>query len=499
MPQIAGLIKNDKIDKSCINIIQAGPDNGKTWYIANKLIKDNPEYSTEDILFVKSYLSVLHDDSIENCIPRESDLEKYLTDTNVKILSYHQLFDVIEGISIKNKDLVESARIIVFDEFQTLFIQTNVSMMYANSVDWLLKRKFKTRAEMFLAFTSAPQIIIGKQNLFNIKINWLNEDLLWNHKANRLVCTKVDFIPNLVKYDLHGKTVILCMSIDDCYKLHQQIPNSCIIAGMKGGSKKVPVTKEMGRFRRFIARNHKLPESCTGDGYEHPIDVLITTSIHSEGMGFTKSSGIRNIVSCVGSDIFISELAERLSYDYDCLAIANPPRNNIIFKNEPYINRTNMEFGLHLVGKHHNEWVESVLPYVNCKEDDIEYFLQSKDTIRFSEYLHNTWVVPDQCEESYQYKIWRKQDKAEIIAEFKKCKMNCEKKKATFNGVMHEIIRGSYGIDVVSHRQTMDDGKCHTYKMLRRKDPQAGGYGVYGEVLEAMKINPDTNEWEYCV
>ena len=469
MRSVQDIVNNNPLKKSKINIIATGLDNGKTKYISSELISKYPEYRPEDIVYVYSYLSSVRDDA-QNTYPEEFDNLNHLSSNNILTITYQKMHSTIMG----NNSLaqrIRNAKVLVLDEIQYLFMQGNMWIMYATDVEYLIKERFGSNVEMVIGFTSAPRIIHDRKNVFSMDINHVNEYPEFRYKADRLICAKIDAIPKIVKYELRGKTVILCLSIDDCYKMHKSIPNSYIVFGDHGGSKKVPITKEMPKVRRFIWRNHRLPDTVVSDGIEFPLEVLITTCIPGDELLFSKESNIRNIISCVGSDIFVSQIAGRMTYEYDCLVVADAPTNTLIFKYEVCVGKANAEYIKHLQSRDMGTWLKSILPYVNCPPSSVEYYTDHRDKQRFSEYIYQNWVVPEgqTCDER-KFWIWKEKDKEDIIKEYKASNMQTCKGKVTFNSIMNEIQNGEYGICVKTGRSRTPDKKQYVYKVLLKED-----------------------------
>ena len=416
MPTVSELVKPELLRNNLINVISTGSDNGKAWYIGKKFFIDFPKYKPNDVLLVTSHISIFHDNSFPDMIPRQSDMLSYITSSDIHMLTYNQLYQGLIGRNLDAKAWLNTTKVIIFDEFQTMYFRAHTYMNYSAIAKQIISKKLSPNVEMFLAFTSAPGIMKSSGPDLGQKLNWISNKAFIRHKAHDLICTRIDVIPKMLEYDLWGKTIILCLSLRDCLKLKKRIPNSAVLVGQNSSSKSMPHTREMERIKKYIAVNHRLPYTTYTDGEEHPLDVLITTCIPAEGMDFYKDSGILNVISCVGSDVFVTQIANRLSFDYECLIVANPPLNKRIFKSEPYVTETNADFE-DFYWVESDKWADSLEPYVSARKENFDIWPNAHDSTRFGEYLEKTWLckkdaTEDECKSRM---IWSGADKAQII------------------------------------------------------------------------------------
>jgi len=171
--------------------------------------------------------------------------------------------------------------------------------------------------------TATPSILEFYQQNWGITINRLNDEILINYKTKQLHCTDFDTIPYIITTNqIVGKTIIMCYSVSDCYKLKEKIPNSAILIS-KSSSKYLP---EMDSIRNYIIQNEILPETYLEVSErdnktkqplifeEIPLKVLITTSTLREGINLKEESGVKNVISCFSDELHLVQFAGRCRF-----------------------------------------------------------------------------------------------------------------------------------------------------------------------------------------
>ena len=489
MKSVSCLANRDKIDKSRLNVIATGVDNGKAWYIGKRFFMDFPEYKPNDALLITSHLSVFHDHTTMKT-SRDIDYSSYITSSGVNVMSYNDLFNSIIRLDNNVISMLNSVKVIFFDEFQTIYMRNNVFRKFAHMSRTILSKATCPSAEIFIAFASMPQIMKANTYDIEIGINWMNTLPVVRNRADDFICTRPEVLSKMTEFDLRGKTLILCLSAKDCVKLHREISNSAVLISKSGSCKILPHTAEMDRIKEYMVKNHKFPETTTTDGLEHPIDVIITTYI-PEGLYFTEDSNILNIICCTGSDVIIGQVASRLTYDYECLIVTGVQNKNI-FKNERYVTDTDAEFVKFFTYLNDYSWVDPIIPYVKCKRFDVDIWDNPRQSTNFTSYINERWLCREEFgnDEMYERRIWKESDKQEIINAFIKYRMNAvmRSKSVTLSRVMSELSKFGYEVKGGSMKC---NGERHSYRQIFIKPRKP----ILLDLVESMRY-PETMEWE---
>lgn len=101
------------------------------------------------------------------------------------------------------------------------------------------------------------------------------------------------------------------------------------------------------------------------------------------------------------------------------------------------------------------------------RHDPILRYHRIPDVSRFVSYINSKWLVPSNCilKSAKQYRIWREEDKREIIQECIDCKMlEVPDRLVTFNSVVW-LLEDCLGY-VVDSGRFMQEKQRHTYKIV---------------------------------
>lgn len=125
------------------------------------------------------------------------------------------------------------------------------------------------------------------------------------------------------------------------------------------------------------------------------------------------------------------------------------------------------------------EWIEKyrLCNIYNQKNADKQIAMKYAYPQQFINYMNDKWLVPKGVSENdvLPYRIWRQEDKQEIINLAVDCKLfDLVKSKITFLKVV-SLLQNSLGYEVEKGR-TMIDGAQHTYRLVISFDENSKSY-----------------------
>lgn len=483
---ISDVIDINDLDKHQFNLIASGCGTGKSFFITHFLPRRIPDTKPEEIIFVTSRsLTVdqqarydgmekfsLDDGNIINFWNNDDRVEESIAGSGMRIMTYDKIISILLNNNTIGKETLNAVKIVVFDECHALFSDTFIRGIEVLQV-WIRDMIYKGD-KFFIGMTATPGILKHNVVRWGVKIKQLNKDILMRYKANQMICTNFDTIPYLLATNrLEGKTLILCASVNDCFKLKEQIPNSAVLVSKNNKA----FTKEMHTIRDYISQYEKLPDkyfvpsddktASKNDGVWYELKVLITTTTSREGYNLSADSGIKNIISCFGDDLHLTQICGRARYNLDNIVVAKTyiPYNNS--KKDMYLTQQRKEFGDYMYNKKNTKWFSSVSHLVEHDVYKIKRFFLGTDEARFVSFINSNWLVPIKVtdEEMKKYRIWKQEDKDNLVKLCVDCKMlSCPDWDVTFGGVV-QLLDSCLGYTVDTGRMR-SDGRRLTYKII---------------------------------
>ena len=195
---------------------------------------------------------------------------------------------------------------------------------------------------------------------------------------------------------------------------------------------------------------------------------MITTTTAREGYNLVEESGVRNIVSCIGDDLHIIQVAGRARYDLDNIVVAYNPSFKGGGDTLNYFKKQRQAFGEFMCdGTGGEQWFSRVAHIVQHDYSGLKVIDPVSDVDAFKEYLDTKWVVPDtKADDWKKYAIFKKEDKQEIMHKCVEFKVSSRpNSRITFNHVIELITE--LGYEITSGR-LRDGGAQYTYKLLRK-------------------------------
>lgn len=468
------MINLENADKFKFNIIASGTGTGKTYFIANDVHKQLPWVQNSEILFVASRSLIVDQQSKNNSMTKfnrhDSEIIDYwngkqdktvkLNKQGIQIMTYDKIIEIITEKNELGMQTLSKVKVIVFDECHSMFSDKFISNMEALKV-WIRDVVY-IGEKLIVGLTATPDIIAFYQPSWGVEINQLNNRTLIKYKAKQLLCTNFDTIPYLVATQLEGRTMILCYSYNDCLELQSKIPNSFVLVSKHNNN----FTPEMEYVREYIIRNEVVPETYTDvSGNEKHIDVLLTTSALREGINLRESGGIKNIVSCFSDDLHVIQFAGRARYNLDSIIVAKTyiPSDNI--NKGGYLETKRKQFDDFMNNKDNISWFSSVMVLVDHDVVKVKRFILGKDETKFINFINSKWLMPKDETDNSKYRIYREEDKKEIVELAIACKLlKLYDYQVTFNKI---IITMSKCLGyTIEDRNTRINYKNTRYKLV---------------------------------
>lgn len=410
--------------------------------------------------------------------------------SGMRIMTYDKIIDILSDKNTVGKETLSAVKAIIFDECHALFSDTFIKGMGMLQV-WIRDTLY-IGEKLIIGMTATPGVLEYNSGKWGVSIKRLNKNVLTSYKANHMICTNFETIPYLVGTNrLPGKTLILCVSIKDCFTLREQIPNSAVLVSKNNKE----FTYEMKMIRDYISKYEKLPDKYFTPSAEElerrkekkqpqqtsgawrDLNVLITTTMAREGYNLSAESGIKNIVSCFGDDLHLTQICGRARYDLENIVVAYTkiPYDN--FGQSPYLTEQRKRFSEYMSNKQNSKWFSSVGHLVKHDIYGVKRFFLGTDESKFIQYIHSKWLVPPDVpvKETSKYKIWREEDKDEIIQMCIKCKMLAvPDRMVTFVRAVN-LLSGCLGYEVESG-QLQRDKQRYTYKLIVSYDESNNTY-----------------------
>lgn len=482
---LSSYIDMSKADPHKFNLITAGCGTGKSYFARHTLPESFPDLLRSQFLLVTSrsltaqqqgldegmeQIKHLDVDTIKYWNGRgesDDDLAAAFVEAGMPVMTYDKMAHILGWCNDPDYETFGNVKVIVFDEchcmFSDLFIH-DISLVKL----WVrMQLAMKDDVYMF-GLTATPDIVEFYRKQWGVNLNYMLDRTLVRHKAKQLTVTDVTTLPYFVNQSFEGKTLIMCPTVQMCMDLQKQIPNSAVLVSRSNKN----YTEEMHRIRNYIALNERFPDKHKieyDDGSSQWVDlnVLIGTSTIREGFNLCLESGVKNIVSCCSDSLHVIQIAGRARYDLDNLVVVDCPVRENLNKAGNFLKTSRKQFLEYLEDKRSFAWFDSISNVVQHGIDDVVRYREASDVDGFINYIKGRWAIPANTldEDLSSYWIWTAEDKAEVVAEYKRCRMSAlPARKITFTRILHEM-QERLGFNVVEDRGYAD-GKRIRYKAV---------------------------------
>lgn len=481
---ISDVVDIKQLISNQFNLVAAGCGSGKTYWVINNLLKGFPEIKPYEVMFVTSR-SITKEQQAKNIGTtklRNSDTniiqywnglkdeESIMADHGIALATYDQL---ITAIQTTGEEVLGGVKILILDECHTMFSDTFIDDVKVLRF-WLREVIYGAR-KLVIGLSATTGIIDYCAPEWSVPINRLNKDIVTGYQAKQMICTDFDTIPYLIAANkLLGKTIIMCPSIRHCNILASRMQNAAVVVSPHSSE----FTGEMSRIRDYMVKYETLPPTYFTDaGEEMELDVLISTTTLREGFNLREKSGVRNVISCIADELHVTQFLGRCRYPVENLVIANTYVRSDNLRREPYMQASREKFKKYMENKECASWFHTVSHLVEHDAYGTKKFVLGSDDVRFINYVNGKWLVPKGVTEDVvqRYRIWRQEDKQEIINLAVDCKLfDLVKSKITFLKVV-SLLQNSLGYEVEKGR-TMIDGAQHTYRLVISFDENSKSY-----------------------
>lgn len=487
---ISDLIDFTKADKTKFNIIASGCGTGKTFFVANKVREYLPWVKSSEILFVVSRAMIVDQQSKQSGITKynpnnitnikhwngEEDSLELLKSKDIQIMTYDKIIDILLEGNSEGYETLSKIKIIFFDECHAMFSDTFIEDMEALKV-WI--RDTLNKGKKYITGMTATPRIIYYNNNWGVSLNQINKEIIMKYKAKQLYCTNFNTLHFLLaNKEIQGKTMVMCYSIEDCYKLKKKIPNSFVLVSKSNSKEYIPEVME--EVRQYIVDNESLPDTYLEiidvDSNKkiiterRKLEVLITTSTLREGVNLREDSNVKNIAITFTDELHISQWVGRCRYDVDNLIIAESYIRSDNFtknKRKSYIFQSREQYKDFMKDINHTKWFDSIAHLLDHDITKIRRFVLSNSEQMFTTYINQKWLVPSGLSDNElnKYKIYRQEDKDEIVNKVLHYQLiDDSPSRINFNRVMR-FMEDTLGYTIENGRLQYKN-KRYTYKLI---------------------------------
>jgi hypothetical protein len=466
--------------------LATGCGTGKTYFASHTLPSQIPDLKPHEILYVTSRSITVDQQSKTDGITKydrkdpniikfwnkSSDNEDEMAERGIIIMTYEKLIKILIEQNTPDHQTLERIKLIVFDECHTLFSDTFIEKI---EVIWIWIRDCLYLKEKYLlGMTATPGIVMYNRLKWGVQINRVNKGVIPGYSAKQLLATNMETLPYLITSNiLAGKTLIMCPTVKECYRLQKEIPNAAVLVSKNNSA----WSSEMITIRDTIVEKETLPETflavtdrdSNGRAIKfekRELQVLIMTSTGREGFNLRPESGIKNIVSCYGDSLYITQLLGRARFNIDMLVVADTYIRDDNLKKDPYLAEQRKAFKGFLYLKSNLKWFNDIAHLVDHGVYGTKRFVLSSDESRFIGYINSKWLAPTDAQRKAldRYKIWKPEDKEEIVKFFQDCQIVLHPQDATFNSVMQTLV-DSLGYTVENGQQRFNK-EMHRYRLI---------------------------------
>lgn len=406
----------------------------------------------------------------------EEDSIESIADKGIHIMTYDKIINILKTENAEGFETLSKIKIIFFDECHTIFSDGFIKDMEILKV-WI-RDVLYTNSKYIIGLTATPRILLFYQKEWGVSVQQLNKEIIVNYKANQLYCTNFNTLHFLLaNQEIQGKTIVMCYSIDECYKLKSKIPNSFVLVSKSNSKHYMP---EMNEIRDYIVENESLPDTYLevferDKDTKEPIkserrnlEVLITTSTLREGVNLRECSGIKNVAISFTDELHISQWVGRCRYNIENLIVAESYIRSDNYNKESYLAKSRSNYKEFMKDINHTRWFDSIKHLVDHDITKIRRFILSDKEQRFTTYINTKWLVPSGItdkEELDKYRIYKQEDKDEIVEKAIDCQLiDLPRSHITFNRVIN-FMKDTLGYTVESGRLQIKRKK-YTYKLI---------------------------------
>lgn len=488
MNYIADYINFSKADKTKFNIVASGCGTGKTHWVAN-IRNYMPHIKVSEILFITSRSLIVEQQAKKDGITKykpdnlmyikhwngEEDSYNLLEQKGIQIMTYDKIIHILKEQNSEGYKTLDRIKIIFFDECHTLFSDSFIKDIEILKV-WIRDITY-TNSKYLIGLTATPRILFYYQKSWGVGIQQLNKEILVNYKAKQLYCTNFDTLHFLLaNKDIQGKSIVMCYSIEDCYKLKNKIPNSTILVSKSNKKEYMP---EMDEIREYIIKNESLPDTYLevlerDSNTKKPIkaerrklEVLITTSTLREGVNLREDCGVKNVALAFTDELHISQWVGRCRYNIENLIIAESYIRSDNLRPNSYLTQSRQQYKEFMKDINHTKWFDSIAHLIDHDITKIRRFILSGKEQIFTTYINTKWLVPSDVDELEldKYKIYKDEDKNEIVNKAIACQLiDDSPSRITFNRVI-KFMTDTLGYTIENGRIQIKRKK-YTYKLI---------------------------------
>ena len=415
---------------------------------------------------------------------KEVDSQEQIADKGIQLMTYDKLIYTLINRNHEGLETLGRIKIVVLDECHTLFSDLFIKDLEVIKV-WV-RDSLNYGNKIFIGMTATPGILQHSKTKWGVAINQINKVPIVNYKAKRLICTDFKTIPYIISSNkITGRTIIMCQSVRDCYDLQRNLSNAAVLVSKNNDD----YNERMEAIRSYIVKNESLPDTFEykkDDGtYEtRRLEILVCTSTAREGFSLKKESGVRNIISCFPDEMHITQFAGRCRFSLDSIVVVNQSVRADNYDKDGYLAKQHDGFKKFMDNKESIAWFRTISHLTDASFKDIEYLVMDMDGVKFTNYINHKWLVPIGETNTDKYKIWRDEDKAEILSKAKDTTFSKYKRDVlTFAGVIR-LMEDTLGYEVQTGRKQSAEQR-YTYKLVINYD--AGSSLYHDEILRNRK------------
>jgi hypothetical protein len=460
-----------------------------TYWISNNVTEHLPHIKPSEMLFVTSRSLIVEQQVKEDGIIKFNPNSKYnirywngeedsleaLVEKGIYIMTYDKIINILKTENAEGFETLSKVKVVFFDECHTIFSDSFIKDMESLKV-WIRDTLY-TNTKYIIGLTATPRILFFYQKEWGVSVKQLNKEILVNYKAKQLYCTNFNTLHFLLaNKDIQGKTIVMCYSIDECYKLKEKIPNSFVLVSKSNNKYYMP---EMNEIRDYIVENESLPDTYLevferDKKTKEPIkserknlEVLITTSTLREGVNLRETSGIKNVAISFTDELHISQWVGRCRYDIENLIVAETYIRSDNYNQQSYLAQSRNNYKEFMNDINHTKWFDSISHLIDHDITKIRRFVLSNKEEIFTTYINTKWLVPSDINDNEidKYRIYKQKDKEEILNKAIECQLiDLPKSHITFNRVIR-FMTNTLGYTIEDGRFSIKR-KQYRYKLI---------------------------------
>ena len=481
---ISDQIKSSKEFKpGCLNLITAGCGTGKSYFVANELLKLFPDVKPCEVLFLTSRSLTAEQQSIQYDgveLLRSDDVHNYarfangMTDSQepdvMRIMTFDKLGRIIDNYKNPYHRLLSNIRILVVDECHALlsdrhFISFMPSILIALH---LIIHKTNT---IVIGMTATPDILADDLGRIGVPIHNVMPTPIYAYKAKQLyVAHRGSLGYFLDQKKFPGRTIVLCRTATEAEELTRKYENSALLVSR---SNDCYCAETMVPLRKYIAHYESIPEYyevAMGDAkVKRKIDILFTTTTMREGVTLKEKSGVRNVICMIPDKLHVIQFVGRCRYNVDMLAVLSTESYSVK-ESSQYIANEHLAFQHFLLGDD-DAWFDGLEHIVRGTAKDVRRIDASGGTADFAALINERFV---------ERKI-KVSDKHELVLAAKQCGLFVRYNLApTFKSVV-QILTDYMGY-AMTQKRVAGTGDRYWW-IARKEEAQPEPIGTSGDLF----------------